>query len=167
MFQADGTVLWRRYPCFCTACLANQWYSCHHKDIVGSVKLINLCILEYSLEQLFCRFISPVPKQCDNTIWCWCSSPCTIPQSVGQCDHNDSWFVGDDDSDCVGDGENFTQRLYLFKKNFFLLLERSGGLYKFWLEWLNDDDNDGDFAAAGCTAPPWRFLKCCQFLPNL
>ena len=103
----------------------------------------------------------------DNTIWCWCSSPCTIPQSVGQCDHNDSWFVGDDDSDCVGDGENFTQRLYLFKKNFFLLLERSGGLYKFWLEWLNDDDNDGDFAAAGCTAPPWRFLKCCQFLPNL
>ena len=137
------------------------------KILLGVWSWSTSSILEYSLEQLFCRFISPVPKQCDNTIWCWCSSPCTIPQSVGQCDHNDSWFVGDDDSDCVGDGENFTQRLYLFKKNFFLLLERSGGLYKFWLEWLNDDDNDGDFAAAGCTAPPWRFLKCCQFLPNL
>ena len=42
MYQADGTVLWRRYPCFCIACIASQWYSCHHKDIVGSVKVINL-----------------------------------------------------------------------------------------------------------------------------
>ena len=106
------------------------------KILLGVWSWSTSSILEYSLEQLFCRFISPVPKQCDNTIWCWCSSPCTIPQSVGQCDHNDSWFVGDDDSDCVGDGENFTQRLYLFKKNFFFFWSGAAAFTNFdWNDW--------------------------------
>ena len=44
IFQADGAVLWRRYPCFCSACLENQWQSCHHKDIVGNVRYLDVQI---------------------------------------------------------------------------------------------------------------------------
>ena len=36
--QEDGTVLWRRFPCFCPACQHNQWQNCQQKDIVGEVK---------------------------------------------------------------------------------------------------------------------------------
>ena len=42
MLQANGRVLWRRFPCFCASCLENQWDLCLVKDIVGRAKIVKL-----------------------------------------------------------------------------------------------------------------------------
>ena len=40
--QADGNVLWRRFPCFCPPCQYNQWQDCQNKDIVGKVENVKV-----------------------------------------------------------------------------------------------------------------------------
>ena len=42
IFQASGRVLWRRFPCFCTSCMENQWDLCQEKATVGKVKTVKL-----------------------------------------------------------------------------------------------------------------------------
>ena len=41
-FQADATVLWRRFPCFCPPCQHNQWQDCQNIDIVGKVNIVRV-----------------------------------------------------------------------------------------------------------------------------
>ena len=51
--------------------------------------------------------------------------------------------------------------------NFIRSTGTSGWLSEFWLGLIKADDDHDDFAATGCTAPTWRILKCCQFLPEI
>ena len=38
--QVDGTVLWRRYPCFCASCIDQDWENCAEKHIVGMLTTV-------------------------------------------------------------------------------------------------------------------------------
>ena len=38
--KVDGTVLWRRYPCFCASCIDQDWENCAEKHIVGMLTTV-------------------------------------------------------------------------------------------------------------------------------
>ena len=38
--QVDGTVFWRRYPCFCTSCVTQDWENCGYGYIVGDLTVV-------------------------------------------------------------------------------------------------------------------------------
>ena len=42
ILQEDGMVKWRRYPCFCTSCSADDWDKCAQKDIVGKLNIVRV-----------------------------------------------------------------------------------------------------------------------------
>ena len=40
LLQANGTIKWRRYPCFCDECFNLNWSECRVKEMVGDMKIV-------------------------------------------------------------------------------------------------------------------------------
>ena len=36
----DGEVMWRRYPCCCSACMSQQWKKCEVPQLVGELETV-------------------------------------------------------------------------------------------------------------------------------
>lgn len=41
-FKLDGTVRWRRYPCFCPGCFELDWNSCSNRKMVGEMYIVKV-----------------------------------------------------------------------------------------------------------------------------
>ena len=40
--QVSGEGFWRRFPCFCEACIQQQWEECTEESVVGNLTRVNI-----------------------------------------------------------------------------------------------------------------------------